>query len=79
MEGTGVYWYSHHRAYGSAFKSWPSYINAAVDMFFTKDTLAASCAMGNKKKSKTGADHQPLTPVIIQALIGKFYIILFKR
>ncbi|XP_068725015.1 uncharacterized protein [Montipora capricornis] len=71
MEGTGVYWYSHQRAYCSAFKSWQCYINAAIDMFFTKDTLAASCAMGNERKSKTGAGHQPLNPVIIQALIGK--------
>ena len=74
MEGTGVYWYSHQRAYCSAFKSWQSYINAAIDMFFAKDTLAASCAMGNEKKSKTGAGHQPLNPVIIQALIGKLHM-----
>ena len=74
MEGTGVYWYSHQRAYCSAFKSWQSYINAAIDMFFAKDTLSASCAMGNEKKSKTGAGHQPLNPVIIQALIGKLHM-----
>ncbi|XP_068714169.1 uncharacterized protein DDB_G0290587-like [Montipora foliosa] len=71
MEGTGVYWYSHQRAYCSAFKSWQCYINAAIDMFFAKDTLAASCVMGNERKSKTGAAHQPLNPVIIQALIGQ--------
>lgn len=69
-----MYWYSHQRAYCSAFKSWQSYINAAIDMFFAKDTLAASRAMGNEKKSKTGAGHQPLNPVIIQALIGKLHM-----
>lgn len=66
-----MYWYSQQRAYCSAFKSSQSYINAAIDMFFAKDTLAALCAMGNEKKSKTGAGHQRLNPVIIQALIGK--------
>ena len=69
-----MYWYSHQRAYCSAFKSWQSYINAAINMFFAKDTLAASCAMGNERKSKTGAGHQPLNPVIIQALIGKLHM-----
>lgn len=68
MEGSGVYWYSHQRAYCSAFKSWSGYINASIDIFFSKDTLAASCAMGNEKKSN---GHQPLNQVIIQALIGK--------
>ena len=72
MEGAGVFWYSHQRAYCSAFKSWTAYINAAIDMFFTKETLAASCAMGNEKKSKNGAGHQPLNHVITQSLIGKF-------
>ena len=73
MEGSGVYWYSHQRAYCSAFKSWPGYINASIDMFFNKDTLAASCAMGNEKKSN---GHLPLNQVIIQALIGKLHCIL---
>ena len=41
--------------------------------FFNKDTLAASCAMGNEKKSN---GHQPLNQVIIQALIGKLHCIL---
>ena len=39
-------------------------------MFFNKDTLAASCTMGNERKSN---GHQPLNQVIIQALIGKLY------
>ena len=73
MEGSGVYWYSHQRAYCLAFKSWPGYINASIDMFFNKDTLAACCAMGNEKKSN---GHQPLNQVIIQALIGKLHCIL---
>lgn len=72
MEGAGVFWYSHQRAYCNAFKTWQGYINAATDMFFTKETLAVSCTMGNDKKSKNGAGHQPLNPVIVQALIGKF-------
>lgn len=42
MEGAGVYWYSHQRAYCNALKSWQGYINSATDMFFTKETLAAS-------------------------------------
>lgn len=73
MEGSSVYWYSHQRAYCSAFKSWPGYINASIDIFFNKDTLAACCAMGNEKKSN---GHQPLNQVIIQALIGKLHCIL---
>ena len=73
MEGSGVYWYSHQRAYCSAFKSWSGYINASIDIFFNKDTLAASCTMGNEKKSN---GHQPLNQVIIQALIGKLHCIL---
>lgn len=79
MEGAGIYWYSHQRAYCSAFKSWQSYINAAIDMFFTKATLAASCAMGNENKTKKGAGRQPLNPVIVQALIGKLYCILYYK
>ena len=72
MEGSGVYWYSHQRAYCSAFKHWAGYINAAIDIFFNKEILAASSAMGNEKKSKNGSSHQPLNPLIIQALIGRF-------
>ena len=68
MESTRVYWYSHQRAYCSAFKSWLSYINAAIDMLFAKDTLAVSCAMGNERKNKTGAGHQPLNPVTLNRL-----------
>ena len=71
MEGGGVFWYAHQRAYCSALKSWQSYINAAIDMFFTKETLAASCAMGNEKKSSNGAGHQPLNAAIIQSIIGE--------
>lgn len=73
MEGSSVYWYSHQRAYCSAFKSWAGYINASIDMFFNKDTLAACCAMGNERRSN---GHQPLNQVIIQALIGRLYCIL---
>ena len=29
-----------------------TYINAAIDMFFTKETPAASCAMGKEKKAR---------------------------
>ena len=52
MEGSGVYWYSHQRAYCSAFKHWAGYINAAIDIFFNKEILAASSAMGNEKKEQ---------------------------
>ncbi|XP_074629352.1 uncharacterized protein LOC141886962 [Acropora palmata] len=50
MEGGGVFWYAHQQAHCSAHKSWQSYINAAIHMFFKKETLAASCAIGNEKK-----------------------------
>ncbi|XP_067034353.1 DNA ligase 1-like isoform X2 [Acropora muricata] len=71
MEGSGVFWYPHQRAYCSAFKSWSGYINAAVDIFFSKETLAISNAKGKDKKGKNGEAHKPLTPIIIDALIGK--------
>jgi len=50
----------------------PISMQQLIIMFFTKETLAASCAMGNERKSKNGAGHQPLNPVITQSLIGKF-------
>ena len=71
MEGSGVFWYPHQWAYCSAFKSWSGYINAAVDIFFSKETLAISNAKGKDNKSKNGEAHKPLTPIIIDALIGK--------
>ncbi|XP_078350771.1 uncharacterized protein LOC144635551 [Oculina patagonica] len=71
MEGSGVYWYPHQRAYCSAFKSWAGYVNAATDIFFSKETLAISNAKGDDKRSKNGGGHQPLNPLIIQALVGK--------
>ncbi|XP_068683408.1 uncharacterized protein [Montipora foliosa] len=71
MEGSGVFWYPHQQAYCSAFKSWPGYINAAIDTFFTKETLAVSNAKGNDRKSKNGDVHKPLTAMIMDALIGK--------
>ena len=70
MEGTGVYWYPHQRAYCSSNKSWVKYLNAALDLFFTKEQLAASCAIGQSNKRKTKGSHQPLNLVIVQALIG---------
>ena len=39
------------------------YVNAAVDIFFSKETLSMSCVKGIEK---TGAN-----PVIVQAIIGK--------
>ena len=71
MEGSGVFWYPHQRAYCSAFKSWSGYINAAVDIFLSKETLAISNAKGKDKKRKNGEAHKPLTPIIIDTLIGK--------
>ena len=58
---------------GMLHKHWAGYINAAIDTFFNKEILAASSAMGNEKKSKNGSSHQPLNPLIIQALTGRFY------
>ena len=55
MERSGVYWYPHQRAHRSVFKNWAGYINAAIDIFFTKETSAVSCTKGNaKKKAKMG-------------------------
>lgn len=71
MEGSGVFWYSQQRAYCSSFQNWLGYVNAAVDVFFSKEKLSMSCAKGIEKKSKTGAGHQPLNPLIVQAIIGK--------
>ena len=77
MEGSGVFRYPQQRAYCSAFKSWPGYINAAIDIFFTKETLAVSNAKGNDRKSKNGDVHKPMTAMIIDALKGKLgYILL---
>lgn len=74
VDGSTVYWYSQQRAYCSAFKNWSAYVNAAVDIFFSKDKLSSSCAMGNEKKSKTGDSHQPLNPLIVQAIIGRYIL-----
>ena len=71
MEGSGVFWYSQQRAYCSALKNWSGYTNATVDIFFSKEKLASSCAMGNEKKSKSGDSHQPLDPLIVHAIIGR--------
>ena len=73
MEGSGVFWYSQQRAYCSAIQNWSGYVNGAIDIFFCKK-LSMSCAKGIEKKSKTGAGHEPLNPLIInfvQAIIGK--------
>ena len=84
MEGSGVFWYPHQRAYCSAFKNWAGYINAAIGIFFTKEELAVSNAKGKEKKSRNGdCIHQPLTPVIIDTHIGKLMyatiLLLFRR
>ena len=71
MGGSGVFWYSHQRVYCSVIQNWLGYVNAAVDIFFTKEKLSMSCAKGIEKKSKTGAGHEPLNPLIVQAIIGK--------
>jgi len=36
---------------------------SAINIFFTRETLAVSCAKGNEKKGKNG--HQPLDPLVI--------------
>ena len=71
VEGSAVYWYSQQRAYCSAFKSWSGYVNAAIDIFFTKEKLSVSCAMGNEKRTKAAESRQPLNPLIVQAIIGR--------
>ena len=71
IEGSGVFWYPHQRAYCCAYKSWTGYLNAAVDVFFTKATLKDSCAKRQEHKSKSGGGHQALNPLIVEALIGK--------
>ena len=52
MEGSGVFWYPHQRAYCSAFKSWSGHINAAVDIFSSKETLAISKCIGQGQKKQ---------------------------
>ncbi|XP_058955637.2 uncharacterized protein [Pocillopora verrucosa] len=69
--GSSVFWYPHQRAYCSAFKSWSGYVNAVVDIFFTKETLAISSARGSERKGKSGDANIPLTLLIIDALVGK--------
>lgn len=71
IEGSGVFWYPHQRAYCSAYKGWTGYLNAAVDIFFSKDTLQDSCAKGQEHKSKNGGGRRALSPLIVEALIGK--------
>jgi len=51
MEGSGAYWYSHQRAYCSAFKSWPGYINASIDMFFQQTPLLLVAQWEKKEKA----------------------------
>ena len=81
VDGSAVYWYAQQRAYCSAFKNWSGYVNAAVDIFFSKEKLSSSCAMGNERKSKTSDSHQPLNPLIVHAIIGRcmtLYLVLFS-
>ena len=66
-----MFWYPPQRAYCSALHSWSGYVNAAVDIFFSKEKLSMSCAKGKEKKSKTAAGHESLNPLIVQAIIGK--------
>lgn len=71
VEGSGVYWYPHQRAYCSAFTTWASFINAATYVFFTKEVLARSCAKGHSKKSKSEQVHEPLNQLIVETLVGR--------
>ena len=59
VEGSGVFWYTQHPAYCSAVKNWSGYVNAVVEIFFDKEKLASSSAMGNQKKGRlvTAASH----------------------
>ncbi|XP_078357395.1 uncharacterized protein LOC144642302 [Oculina patagonica] len=56
-------------------KAFPSLPDMVYDIqtlpFFSKETLAVSNAKGDDKRSKNGGGHQPLNPLIIQALVGK--------
>ena len=66
-----MFWYSQQRAYCSAIQNWSGYVNAAVGIFFCKEKLSMSRAKGIEKKSSTGAGHEPLNPLIVQAILGK--------
>ena len=79
MEGSGVFWYPHQRAYCSAYEGWTGYLNAAVDIFFSKDTLQDSCAKGQEHKSKNGGGRRALNPMIVEALIGKLCLWLLQN
>ena len=71
VEGSSVYWYAGQRAICAAASKWGEYLSMVVDMFFTKDTLAKSCAKGQnrgKKKQETVA----LNQAVVEAIIGKF-------
>ena len=59
VKGFGVFWYTQHLAYCSAVENWSGYVNAVVDIFFNKEKLASSCAMGNQKKARlvTATNH----------------------
>ena len=72
MEGSGVYWYPHQRAYCSAFKNWPGYINASIDIFFNKQILASASAMGMKKTARMEAPIRHLIPLSSKLLLVSF-------
>ena len=59
MEGSGVYWYPHQRAYCSAFKAWAGYINVVIDTSFTKEALAVSCAKEMKRRAEMAMATSP--------------------
>ena len=55
------------------------YLNAAVDIFFSKATLKDSSAKGQEHKSKNGGGHQALNPLMVEVLIGKLCLRLVQN
>ena len=66
IDGSGVVWYAHQKAYCSAFKDYAGYVNTAVEFFFSKETLAKSCANGKSNS------YSPLNQTIVNAIVGMY-------
>ena len=66
INGSGVYWYAYQKAYCSASRDYAEYVNAAVELFSSKEVLAKSCAKG---KSNSFA---PLNETAVNAIVGMY-------
>ncbi|KAJ7359010.1 hypothetical protein OS493_019917 [Desmophyllum pertusum] len=77
VDGSTVYWYSQQRAYCSAFKNWSAYVNAAVDIFFSKDKLSSLVQWGMKRRARLVTATNLSIPLLFkQSLVGT-YLTLF--